>query len=240
MSQPPTPSLASPVQPVSPAPGQQPVRINGAQPPPMAIRPPDPAMQALIEASFRPVDIALGPPDNCMALCGAHSLEKCPTCDVDYAPLNRTSRILQTNPALRCPPPPQIVSKQMSQAITNTKEEGNTLFKGGLHDRAIQRYSMAANIAVQRPPWEAQQVMREELSTIISNRSAAFLEAGDYIAALVDAETVIQLKRHWSKGHFRKARALLRMDKYQEAKEAIQVGLSFESGNKASIPYMNM
>ena len=107
-----------------------------------------------------------------------------------------------------------------------------TLFKGGMHVQAIQQYSMAVNIAVQRPPWEAQQLMREELSMVLSNRSAAFYEAGDYLSALVDAETVIQLKRPWSKGHFRKARALMKLNRYAEAKEAIQLGLSYEPNNQ--------
>ena len=101
-----------------------------------------------------------------------------------------------------------------------------------MHAQAIQRYTMAASIAVQRPPWEAQQLMREEVSMILSNRSAAFYEAGDYLSALVDAETVIQLKRPWSKGHFRKARALMKLNRYHEAKEAIQLGLSFEPSNQ--------
>ena len=101
-----------------------------------------------------------------------------------------------------------------------------------MHVQAIQRYTMAASIAVQRPPWEAQQLMREELSMILSNRSAAFYEAGDYLSALVDAETVIQLKRPWSKGHFRKARALMKLNDYAEAREAIQLGLSFEPNNQ--------
>lgn len=52
---------------------------------------------------------------------------------------------------------------------------------------AAQRYSMAANIAIQRPPWEAHTILREELTTNLSNRSAAFFEGGDYIGALVDA-----------------------------------------------------
>ena len=101
-----------------------------------------------------------------------------------------------------------------------------------MHVQAIQQYSMAVNIAVQRPPWEAQQLMREEVSMILSNRSAAFFEAGDYLSALVDAETVIQLKRPWSKGHFRKARALMKLNRYTEAKEAIQLGLSYEPNNQ--------
>ncbi|CAL1715182.1 unnamed protein product [Somion occarium] len=203
----------------------------GVQQPAMVMRPPDPVMQAVIEDSFSQVNIALGPPENVSALCSAHSLEKCNDCDVDFINLNRLSKMLHLNPNLRCPPPPQIVSQKLSMAINNTKEEGNALFKAGQHDKAIQRYTMAINVAAQRPPWEASQLMREELSTIISNRSAAYLESGNYVGALVDAEAVITLKRGWSKGHFRKSKALMKLERYHEAKEAIELGLSFEPSN---------
>lgn len=73
--------------------------------------------------------------------------------------------------------------------------------------------------------------MREELSTVISNRSAAYYESHDYISALADAETVIQIRRNWSKGHFRKSKALLGLGKFKEAAEAVKVGLSFEPTN---------
>jgi translocation protein SEC72 len=95
---------------------------------------------------------------------------------------------------------------------------------------------MAASIAVQRPAWEIQQIMREELSAILSNRSAAQYELGDYIGALVDADHVITLKRNWGKGHFRKAKALLGMGRFQEAKEALDLGLAFDPGNAVSRP----
>jgi translocation protein SEC72 len=91
---------------------------------------------------------------------------------------------------------------------------------------------MAASIAVQRPPWEANQFMREELSTVISNRSAAYFESADFIGALVDADLVISLRRNWSKGHFRKAKALLGLGRWEEAKDAVRLGLQFEPSNK--------
>ena len=91
----------------------------------MVMRPPDPVMQALIEESFRPVQLALGPPENAIALCGPHKQEKCDQCNVDYRSLNRLSRILVANPNLRCPPPPQVVSQNLSAAVNNTKDEGN-------------------------------------------------------------------------------------------------------------------
>ncbi|GJE91311.1 hypothetical protein PsYK624_074600 [Phanerochaete sordida] len=224
------------------APGQ-PSHSHGPPPPNMqqqqqqqqqkAVMPPaDPVMQAVIEASFIPVDIALGPPENVAALCEEHKRDKCTECDVDFSNLNRISWLLHMNPNLRCPPPPQMVTQKLSQAVTQVKEEGNTLFKTGQHPQAIARYAMALQIASQRPPWEASALARDEYSTVLSNRSAAYYEAGDYINALVDAEAVIQVKKPWSKGYFRKAKALLQLHSYQEAKETLELGLSFEAENQ--------
>ena len=86
---------------------------------------PDPVVQAVIEASFIPVDIAFGPPDNVSALCEAHKRDKCAECDADFANLNRISWLLNMNPNLRCPPPPQMVTQKLTQAVTAMKEEGN-------------------------------------------------------------------------------------------------------------------
>lgn len=225
------------------APGQPP-HSHGPPPPNMqqqqqqqqqmkAVMPtPDPVMQAVIEASFVPVDIAFGPPDNGSALCQEHKKDKCAECDVDFSSLNRMSWLLHMNPNLRCPPPPQMLTQKLTQAVTQVKEEGNTLFKAGQHPQAIARYSMALQLASQRPPWEASGIMREEFSTILSNRSAAYYEATDYINALVDAEAVIQIRKTWSKGYFRKAKALLQLHSYQEAKETLELGLSFEADNQ--------
>ncbi len=70
--------------------------------------------------------------------------------------------------------------------------------------------------------------MREELSTAISNRSAAYFDVHDYISALADAETVIAIRRNWSKGHFRKAKALLGLGRLREAADAVRLGLDYE------------
>lgn len=53
----------------------------------------------------------------------------------------------------------------------------------------------------------------------------------DYISALADAEGVIQLKRNWSKAHFRKAKSLVGLGRPEEAADALQLGLSYEPGN---------
>lgn len=105
------------------------------------------------------------------------------------------------------------------------------MYKVGKHKEALAKYNMAANIAVQRPPWENSALFREELSTVVSNRSAALFELGDYLGALVDAETVVSIRRNWAKGHFRKAKALVGIGRLDEAKEAVSLGLQFEPNN---------
>lgn len=86
-------------------------------------------------------------------------------------------------------------------------------------------------IANSRPPWENSTVAREEMSLVICNRSAAFYAAGDYLSSLLDAEAVISIKRSWSKGHYRKGRALAALGDWQGAHDAIQLGLQFEPNN---------
>ncbi|KAG1776590.1 hypothetical protein EV702DRAFT_1197965 [Suillus placidus] len=199
---------------------------------------PDPVMQARIDADFKPVDIVVGGPSTAFAFCNTHKLEKCKQCNVDFIALNRVSKILVTNPTLRCPPPPTVVQQKLSQAVTNMKDEGNNLYKLNKTREALSKYNMAASIAVQRPAWENAAILREELSTVVSNRSAALLELGDYLGALVDAETVISVRRQWPKGHFRKAKALVALGHIEEAKDAISLGLQFEPNNTELSGYM--
>ena len=70
--------------------------------------------------------------------------------------------------------------------------------------------------------------MREELTTAISNRSAAYCDTRDYLSALADAETVIAIRRVWTKGHLRKAKALLGLGRLRDAADAVRLGLDFE------------
>jgi len=205
-------------------------------------------VQALIDQDFKPSPIKIGAEPH-IVVCTEHALEKCSDCNLDLTTLNRMSRIFANNPNLPYPPPANVITQKLTQMVTATKEEGNVsnslfyarqsfmhvsqaLFKKGQHQLSIQRYTTAAVYAVQRPPWEANQLMREELSTVISNRSAAFYESHDYISALADAEVVLQLRRNWGKGHFRKAKALQALGQIADACEAIRLGLSFEPGNQ--------
>jgi translocation protein SEC72 len=90
----------------------------------VTLQAPDPALQAIIEADFRPVDLTVGAPNDSFAYC-PHSAEKCSECGLDFINLNRLSKLLTANPTLLCPPPPNVISQKLSTVITTTKEEGN-------------------------------------------------------------------------------------------------------------------
>ncbi|PBK99012.1 hypothetical protein ARMGADRAFT_1007642 [Armillaria gallica] len=197
--------------------------------------PPDPVLQALIDAQFSPVDLTVT--DANLLLCPPHSLPVCADCDVDYSKTNFLSRLLTQNPNIKVPPPGQVVNKQLSAAVTSIKEDGNKLYKTPDYPQAIQRYTAAAVAACQRAPWENNNVLREELSTVLSNRSAAYAGAHDWISALADAEAVIQIRKNWAKGHLRKAKALRGLAKLDEAQDAVAFGLTYEPDNKELLEY---
>jgi translocation protein SEC72 len=89
------------------------------------VAPPDPAMLAMIDAQFSEVPLKLSGKDDHVAVCPGHGLEKCRECGVDFVKMNRIAKLLFTNPALLCPPPPGMISKNLSVAITGVKDEGN-------------------------------------------------------------------------------------------------------------------
>jgi len=198
---------------------------------------PDPAIQQAIDQSFKSVPLAITQ-DGHNAVCQAHKAEKCDICNVDFLVTNRLARLLASQPNLLCPPPSNVVTPKLTQVVTSTKEEGNTLFKAGHTGPALTKYTTAASIAASRPPWEANQWMREELSTVISNRSAAYIDQRDFAAGLADAEAVIAVRRNWSKGHFRKAKALVGLHRYNEAADAVKLGLAFEPTNAELLAFL--
>ena len=106
------------------------------------------------------------------------------------------------------------------------------MFKTNQNEQAVVRYTVAASAALQRAPWENNNILREELSTVLSNRSAAFEKCQDWISALADAEAVIAIRKNWAKGYLRKAKALRGMIRLEEALDAVDVGMLYEGESK--------
>ncbi|KAG9014349.1 hypothetical protein FRB94_012755 [Tulasnella sp. JGI-2019a] len=202
-----------------------PPQMGGAPPPPPPI---DPFYQAAIDEQFNRVPVTFSPEQNDVALCEAHKKEVCEDCGLDFHELNIFTKMIAASNPIAVPAPPNVVHPARSQAVQKAKEDGNAAYKAKNWGQAIQHYNMSANIALSRNPWEPAALMRDEMAIIICNRSATFAAAEDYISALVDADVVIQLKRPWSKGHFRKAKALLGLGRLEEARDAVMLGLQFE------------
>lgn len=133
------------------------------------------------------------------------------------------------------PPPPQPIPNMRSNHIAKAKEDGNTQFKAQKYPEAIKLYTISAALAASRPTFESSQYSRDELSIALCNRSAAYAADGKWIEALVDANAVIGLKKQWTKGYFRKGKALAGLKQFDEAKEAFLLGLEFEPTEKVRL-----
>ncbi|KAG0215803.1 hypothetical protein BGX28_008113 [Mortierella sp. GBA30] len=163
---------------------------------------------------------------NDKVVCGQHKNEVCSECHQSFVEINDLTRHLKsTNGQV---PPPGAVLPLRSQQIAKMREDGNVHFRAQRHQEAIAAYTNAINIAFDRPLWEPSGIAREELAVLLCNRSAAYIARKDWVNAYVDAEGVIELKRPWSKGHFRLGKALFGMGRIEEGIEALKLGLSFD------------
>ncbi|KAF8983005.1 hypothetical protein BGZ46_000155 [Entomortierella lignicola] len=163
---------------------------------------------------------------NDKVVCAQHKNEVCTECHQSFEGINDLVRHLKaTNGQV---PPPGAVLPLRSQQIAKMREEGNTHFRAQRHQEAITAYTNAINIAFDRPLWEPTGLAREELAVLLCNRSAAYIARKEWVDAYVDAQGVIELKRPWSKGHFRLGRALFGMGRTEEGIEALKLGLMFD------------
>ena len=147
----------------------------------------------------------------------------------DFTLLNAIAKSLQSiPPQFVVPPPPNVLPPQRSMAITQAKDRGVAAFKKKDYAEAIREFTLAVDVSASRPLWEAAQVVRDELAVNLNNRSATFAAVEDWVNSLVDAEAVVQLKKPWFKGHYRKGLALSKLGRYQEARDAYLEGLQFD------------
>ncbi|KAK9765388.1 hypothetical protein K7432_006326 [Basidiobolus ranarum] len=162
-----------------------------------------------------------------MTYCKAHNLDVCEDCGYDFHDLNHICKIMQLNRGEIPPPNPQ-----QGEAITQLKTQGNECYKNKRYEDAIKCYTQAIEFSNLRPPWDASQLLLEESTVLLCNRAACYLEIKKYLEAYYDTEAVTQLRRNWAKGHFRKGKALVGLERYSEAVEAFEFALMFEPDNK--------
>ena len=112
------------------------------------------------------------------------------------------------------------IKKKKSEDVDNViaaglqhKDEGNQFMTQRDWSKAIDSY----NKAIECDP---------KNHIYYSNRCAAFMKRGDKDRALKDAQKCVELAPEWPKSYLRLGHSLLNLNKLDEAKEAIEKGLS--------------
>lgn len=152
----------------------------------------------------------------------------------DLNGLNELAKLLLQSPGNPFPTQTVPGPNVRSQKIAKAKDDGNLHFKKGEWADAVRLYTLSAELAAARPMIESSMFPRDELAISLCNRSAAYTNMKEYVNALVDARAVIEYKPSWTKGYFRKGKALMGMDRLDEAKEAFLLGLQFDPSTEVS------
>ncbi|KAI0490198.1 tetratricopeptide repeat domain-containing protein [Xylaria cf. heliscus] len=152
------------------------------------------------------------------------------TLQTELAALNSLHRaILSLEAPLQVPPPPVPVNPKRSAQITKLRDSGNAEHRKGRHGEALKLYSLGLQMALGRPLWEPQGLVREEVAALYANRAQAHMALLDWPAAAADAEASVEAKRAGNaKAWWRRGKALLEMGRLDEAREWVKKGLELE------------
>jgi translocation protein SEC72 len=152
------------------------------------------------------------------------------TLESELEDLNRLTRAFtQLETPGQIPPAPAPVDPKRSVNITKLKESGNVLYRKGQFAESLKMYGLAIRMALDRPSWEASGLLREELSTLLNNRSQCFMAQQNWPEAMLDAEVAVELKRVGNiKAWYRKAQCLREMGRWSEAQEWVKSAIDFE------------
>ncbi|KAI1390459.1 uncharacterized protein F4822DRAFT_151507 [Hypoxylon trugodes] len=127
------------------------------------------------------------------------------------------------------PPPPVPVNPKRSANVSKLRESGNNEYRKGKHAEAVKFYSLGLQMALTRPLWEPQQLVREEVAALYANRAQAHMALQSWAEGAADAEASVEAKRVGnSKAWWRRGKCLTEMGRLIEAKEWVSKGLEME------------
>lgn len=114
---------------------------------------------------------------------------------------------------------PKTSSTKMEDEGETLRAEGNALFQAKQYLKAAAVYTKAIKVD-------------EKNAVLYSNRSAALLQLSKVKRALIDAQTCVDLRPEWEKGHFRKGAALEALEEWEGALEAYREAAACNPSNK--------
>ncbi|KXJ92503.1 tetratricopeptide repeat domain-containing protein [Microdochium bolleyi] len=156
--------------------------------------------------------------------------------DAELQQLNDLHRaLLSLETPSQIPPPPVPVNPKRSANITKLRESGNNEYRKGKHGEAVKFYTLGLQMALGRPPWEPQGLVREEISALYANRAQAQMAMRNWPEGALDAEASVEAKRVGnSKAWWRRGKCLMEMARLEEAAEWVAKGLEME-GEEAEL-----
>ncbi|KAI0470797.1 TPR-like protein [Xylariaceae sp. FL0804] len=152
------------------------------------------------------------------------------TLAAELSQLNALHRaLLALETASQVPPPPVPVAPKRSANIAKLRDSGNAEHRRGRHAEAARFYGLGLQMALTRPPWEPQGLVREEAASLYANRAQARMALGDWPAGASDAEASVEAKRVGNaKAWWRRGRCLVEMGRLAEARDWVGRGLEME------------
>ncbi|GAB0492713.1 hypothetical protein MMPV_003982 [Pyropia vietnamensis] len=102
---------------------------------------------------------------------------------------------------------------EQARLANELKEKANQSLTRGAYSKALRLYTRAIEADAGN-------------AVLYSNRAAAHYQAGQFQESLEDAESAILCDESWWKGHKRKAQALVKLDRYEDAIVALEEGIS--------------
>ncbi|KAI3325266.1 tetratricopeptide [Xylariaceae sp. AK1471] len=141
--------------------------------------------------------------------------------------LHRTLLSLET--PNQVPPPPVPVNPKRSANINKLRDSGNDAHRKGKHADAIKFYSLGLQMALTRPLWEPQGLVRDEVAALYANRAQSHMAVQAWPEGAADAEASVEAKRVGnSKAWWRRGKCLMEMGRLDEAQEWVRKGLELE------------
>ncbi|KAI1350216.1 tetratricopeptide repeat domain-containing protein [Xylaria sp. FL0043] len=149
----------------------------------------------------------------------------------ELAALNTLHRsLLSLETPNNVPPPPIPVNPKRSANVTKLRDSGNAEQRKGRHAEAIKLYSLGLQMALGRPLWEPQGLVREEVASLYANRAQAHMSLLAWPEGAADAEASVEAKRVGNaKAWWRRGKCLLEMGRLHEARDWVRRGLELEN-----------